>query len=289
MTHSSPFSGDSPSEQAPRADQRPGAYVHGYSEREAARLADQAGTLAGLLHHDTAFPPGSRVLECGCGTGAQTVHIAAGSPGAEIVSIDVSAASIAEAQARVRAAGYENVTFQVADLFHLPFEPGSFDGVFVCFVLEHLSDPVAALRTLRRMLRPGGSLTVIEGDHGSWYCHPHSAAAAHAVDCLVQVQARLGGDALIGRRLYPLLLEAGFARVDVDPRMVYVDRSRPALVEGFSKLTFIAMVEGVAEQALTLGLTDAARWQQGIRDLYRATEADGTFCYTFFKATAAVF
>jgi hypothetical protein len=51
----------------------------------------------------------------------------------------------------------------------------------------------------------------------------------------VDVQARFGGDALIGRRLYPLLTEAGFRDVRVSPRMVYVDHSRPDLVEGFSK------------------------------------------------------
>jgi hypothetical protein len=57
-------------------------------------------------------------------------------------------------------------------------------------------------------------------------------------------------------------------------------------VDGFSKNTFIAMVEGVREQALSLGLVDAPAWDQGIADMYRATENDGTFCYTFFKGTA---
>jgi hypothetical protein len=63
-----------------------------------------------------------------------------------------------------------------------------------------------------------------------------------------------------------------------------VDSSRPDLVEGVSKNTFIAMVEGVREQAL--GFMDQQSWDKGIADLYRATESDGTFCYTFFKALA---
>jgi hypothetical protein len=66
--------------------------------------------------------------------------------------------------------------------------------------------------------------------------------------------------------------------------MVYVDDSRPDLVEGFSRNTFIAMVEGIRDQALSLGLIDQRTWDKGIADLYRATESDGTFCYTFFKA-----
>jgi ubiquinone/menaquinone biosynthesis C-methylase UbiE len=261
-------------------------YVHGYSQREKERLADQADTLSRLLHHDTAYPAGSRVLECGCGTGAQTVHLAAGSPQATIVSVDLSRSSVEAAQTRIRTAGYTNVEFQVGDIFNLPFEEQSFDHLFVCFVLEHLTEAVEALRRLRRLLRAGGSITAIEGDHGSWYCHPQTPQASRTVECLIDIQARMGGDSLIGRRLYPLLVEAGFESVRVSPRMVYVDASRPELVEGFSKKTFIAMVEGVRDQALSLGLIDPVTWEKGIADMYRATEPGGTFCYTFFKAHA---
>jgi SAM-dependent methyltransferase len=262
------------------------AYVHGYSDRESVRLSDQATTLGGLLHYDTRYAHGSRVLECGCGTGAQTVLLAASSPGARIVSVDLSPASLLRANSQCAGAGHRNVDFLAADAFHLPFEDRTFDHAFVCFVLEHLAEPVHALRALARMLRPGGEITVIEGDHGSWYCHPQTARASRTVECLIEIQARLGGDSLIGRQLYPLLVEAGFREVQVSPRMVYVDASRPELVEGFSKNTFIAMVEGVREQALACGLIDAATWDQGIADMYRATEPGGTFCYTFFKARA---
>ena len=262
------------------------SYVHGYSAREADRLADQANTLSDLLHHDTVFPPGSLVLECGCGTGAQTVFLAARNPQARIVAVDISAASLEQARARIAAAGYRNVEFQVANLFDLPFSEEHFDHVFLCFVLEHVAEPAAALRAVQRVLRRGRTITAIEGDHGSWYCHPQTAEAARAVQCLVDVQARFGGDALIGRRLYPLLTEAGFRDVRVSPRMVYVDSSRPELVEGFSRNTFIAMVEGVRDRALSLGMMDERTWEKGIADLYRATEPDGTFCYTFFKGIA---
>jgi len=261
-------------------------YVHGYSAREADRLADQANALSDLLHHDTAYPRASLVLECGCGTGAQTIHLAASSPEAEIVSVDLIPESLEQARARVEAVGLGNVSFQVADVFDLPFPEASFDHVFVCFLLEHVPEPEKALLNLSRVLKEGGSITVIEGDHGSWYCHPSTPEAERTVECLVEIQARHGGNALIGRRLYPLLCEAGFRAVHVGPRLVYVDDSRPDLVEGFSKNTFIAMVEGVREQELSLGLMDEASWDKGIADMYRAAEPGGTFSYTFFKGTA---
>ena len=65
-------------------------YVHGYSEREALRLSEKAETLENLLHHDTTYPPGAKVLEAGCGIGAQTVILAKNNPEAKITSVDIS-------------------------------------------------------------------------------------------------------------------------------------------------------------------------------------------------------
>src|ERR1700675_3994353 len=203
------------------------AYVHGYQPRENERLQDQAGTLVELLHSDTSYPPGSVVLEAGCGVGAQTVTLAKRSPNARFTSVDVSADSITQAKRATREVGLTNVQFQQADIFVLPFSPESFDHIFVCFVLEHLSRPLTALTTLKRLLRTGGTMTVIEGDHGSAYFYPDSAAAKGAIRCLVELQRMAGGNALIGRQLYPLLSEAGFDAVRVSSRMVYVDSSRP--------------------------------------------------------------
>lgn len=259
-------------------------YVHGYDPRENIRLQDQASTLSDLLHSDTAYPAGSRVLEAGCGVGAQTVTLARNSPGALIVSVDVSENSVMQAEQGVRAAGLTNVRFQQGDIFHLPFAPHAFDHVFVCFVLEHLKEPCVALQKLKEHLRPGGTITVIEGDHGSACFHPDSAEAHAAIHCQVELQSRAGGNALIGRSLYPLLASAGFSDVRVSPRMVYVDASKPELVDGFTRKTFTAMIEGVRPSAIEKGIIDPATFDKGIEDLYRTTEPAGTFCYTFFKA-----
>lgn len=261
-------------------------YVHGYHERENERLEDQAGTLVELLHSGTTYPAGSRVLEAGCGVGAQTVELARRSPGARFVSVDVSADSIAEAERRVARAGLDNVELLQADIFALPCATGSFDHVFVCFVLEHLARPLEALTTLARLLVPGGTITVVEGDHGSALFHPDSPAAHAAIRCLVTLQRQAGGNALIGRKLHPLLTGAGFDAVQVSPRMVYVDSSRPDLVDGFTRKTFTAMIEGVRAPAIRAGLVSPETFDAGVRDLHRTAETGGVFCYTFFKGVA---
>jgi hypothetical protein len=78
-------------------------------------------------------------------------------------------------------------------------------------------------------------------------------------------------------------VEAGFDAVRVSPRMVYVDSSRPDLVDGFTRKTFTAMIEGIRESAIAAGLIQPDRFDAGVQDLHRTTEADGVFCYTFFK------
>jgi SAM-dependent methyltransferase len=224
------------------------------------------------------------VLEAGCGVGAQTVTLARSSPGALIVSVDIAEASVAATRAKVEAEGLVNVRCLRADIFALPFDADVFDHVFVCFVLEHLSRPVEALLTLKKHLKPGGTMTVIEGDHGSAYFHPNSEAARRAIACQVELQRRAGGNAMIGRELYPLMVSAGFTAVRVSPRMVYVDSSRPGLVEGFTKRTFTAMIEGVRDAAVRAGIIEGRLFDEGIGALYRTAGPDGVFCYTFFKA-----
>ncbi|MGF7117143.1 class I SAM-dependent methyltransferase [Methanobacterium oryzae] len=260
-------------------------YVHGYSKEEANRLKDQANTLAKLLHEDTKYPPGSKVLEAGCGVGAQTVMLAKNSPNAQITSIDISKYSIERAKCLVEQNGLSNVEFQTANLFNLPFENETFDHIFVCFVLEHLRDPVAALKSLRRVLKNGGSITVIEGDHGSCYFYPESKEAVKAWECLIECQKHFDCNPMIGRETYPLLMNSGFKNIQVNPKIVYVDSSKPDLVEGFNKKTIIAMVEGVKDQAIDLGLIDSESWEKGINDLYKTTKSDGVFFYNFFKGT----
>lgn len=260
------------------------AYVHGYSDRESRRLADQADALADLLHRGTSYPAGSRVLEAGCGVGAQTGYLTASSPGALITAVDHDPDSLARARDRIGDHPY--VAFRRADIRELPWDDGWFDHVFVCFVLEHLADPAAVLHETRRVLRPGGTLTVIEGDHGSAFFHPDGACARAAIGALVQVQAAAGGDALMGRRVGPLLAASGFDRVAVEPRTVGADATRSELAEGFTRRTFTAMVAAVRREAVAAGLLGADAFDRGIAELTRTAEPGGSFFYTFVKATA---
>lgn len=258
-------------------------YVHGYDEAAKIRLEDQASALEILLHHDTRYPPNAHVLEVGCGVGSQTAILLNNNPETRFTAIDVSPDSIARARQRL-IGSEQRLTLEEGDIHSLGYPEGSFDHVFLCFVLEHLRHPEAALTELKRVLKPGGTLTVIEGDHGSVLMHPANEAALAAVAAQCELQAQKGGDAMIGRRLYPLMTAGGFEQVKVHPRQVYADGSSPQLAAAFTRKTFTAMIQGIRDEAIEKGVIEADRFDAGIEALNIAAEAEGTFAYTFFKA-----
>src|SRR2546430_1123432 len=185
-----------------------------------------------------------------CAAGAQTVSLARNSPGVQIVAFDHAIASLARAIERVAAAGLSNVEFLHADLFALPFEAESFDHVFVCFVLEHLTNPIAALQLVKLLLKPGGSVTVFEGDHGSAYFHPDSAIAQRAIACQVELQRRAGGEACFGRQPDSLRRPAGADAPPVTPPVVFVDATTPDPGATLTRETFPWRVAALPAEGL---------------------------------------
>lgn len=257
-------------------------YVHGYTRGEKQRLSDQSRTLREILFDDTSYGAGEHVLEVGCGTGAQTDWLVSSNPETQFRSIDIDHSSLMDAKARCKQS--KNVTFSHADCNDLPYSDSQFDHVFICFVLEHLRDPLNALSEAFRILKPGGTITVIEGDHDSVLMHPDNSAARAVIRAQVSVQSRAFGNATIGRRLFPILDTAGFVDLFVSPRIVYADASRPDLVNQFVEKTFTQMIAGVRDRAINQGIISDQKFDLGLRALRRTQESDGVFAYTFFKA-----
>jgi ubiquinone/menaquinone biosynthesis C-methylase UbiE len=259
-------------------------YVHGYTSRETQRLLEQSLILEDLLHGGTHYQEGERVLEAGCGVGAQTRILARRNPGAVFECIDISGESVEQARAVALEEGMEHVTFQQADLFSLSCEPESFDHVFVCFVMEHLPDPEAALKIFMDILKPGGTITLIEGDHGSGFWTPETLASRKAWQGLITSQMALGHDPNIGRRVYPLLKNAGYRVEDVSPRWVYADQSNRAMLDGVINQIIAPMVYSAEEQVLESGYMERDEWERGLEDIrHVARHPEGTFFYTWFK------
>jgi len=259
-------------------------YVHGYGDREVQRLNEQSLILEELLHSGTSYLPGDRVLEVGCGVGAQTAILARRNPGINLTSIDISESYVEQARRTINEQGYKMVTIKQDDIYNHHLEAGSFDHIFVCFLLEHLGDPPLALEIMKNLLRKGGTLTIIEGDHGSGFWTPVSEPSRQAWKGLITSQQKLGHDPNIGRRLFPLLQATGMSVEDVSPRAVYADQSKPVLLNGVVNQIIVPMVYSAEEHVLSDGLIDPEIWKQGLMDISMvASHKEGTFFYTWFK------
>jgi ubiquinone/menaquinone biosynthesis C-methylase UbiE len=115
---------------------------------------------------------GMRLLDCGCGPGSITVDLAQAVAPGETIGIDLREDALAHGRALARERGIVNVTFQVASVYQLPYPDGSFDAAFACAVLQHLAAPLRGLEEMRRVLRPGGVIGIVDGSSTTTFRYP---------------------------------------------------------------------------------------------------------------------
>lgn len=151
---------------------------------------------------------GQALLDVGCGPGTITWDLARHVSPAPVVGLDADAGVLAEARA---IGDGHNVTFVAGDVGALVFPDATFDVVHAHQVLQHLTDPVAALREMRRVLRPGGTLAVRDSDYGAFAWAPDDPLLRRWLDLYHQVTACNGAEADAGRYLGCWVEDAGFA------------------------------------------------------------------------------
>ena len=186
-------------------------YTHGHAEpvlqSHRWRTADNsAGYLLPLLR------PGLELLDVGCGPGTITVDLAARVAPGRVVGLDVSDAPLAEARGLAERAGVA-VTFEVGDVYALADADDSFDVVHAHQVLQHLTDPVAALREMARVCRPGGVIAVRDVDYGAVTWFPADPGLDSWLDLYYRVARHNSGEPDAGRMLLAWAHEAGLRGV----------------------------------------------------------------------------
>src|SRR4029453_16149816 len=106
---------------------------------------------------------GMRLLDCGCGPGSITADLATLVAPGQAIGIDLREDALAQGRALARERGVATLVFQKASVYQLPYADGSFDAAFACAVLQHLTAPLAALQEIRRVLKPGGVVGIVDG------------------------------------------------------------------------------------------------------------------------------
>lgn len=158
--------------------------------------------------------PGMRLLDAGCGGGSITVGLAAAVFPGRVVALDREAQRLGETRARAAAGGVANLSVVAGDLYDLPFPAASFDAAFAHHVLQHLRDPLHALRELRRVLRPGGVVGIRDPDEGATVFAPATPLLDELRALELRLRRRHGSDPCYARQQRRLLREAGFVRTE---------------------------------------------------------------------------
>src|SRR5579875_773964 len=185
-------------------------YLHGHHEsvlrsHRWRTVENSAGYMSAHLR------PGQSVLDIGCGPGTITVDIAARVDPGRVTGIDVSEDVLDSARAEAEARSLSNVSYATADVHALEFPTAAFDVVHAHQVLQHVADPVQALREMRRVCKPGGVVAARDSDYSAFYWYPELPALDAWVRLYCQVARANGGEPDAGRRLKSWARRAGFA------------------------------------------------------------------------------
>jgi SAM-dependent methyltransferase len=182
-------------------------FLHGREPRAAHARRTAAANAAFFLPY---LKPGMRLLDIGCGPGSITLGLAEAVAPGEAVGVDANPRSIEFACANTTA---PNLRFELADLYRLPFEPESFDAVFMHAVLQHVPDPERAVRMASGLLRPGGVIGLADADWGGSIIAPETRPLRRAFRLMEAIRRYSGGDIYVGRKLGTLLAKAGLESV----------------------------------------------------------------------------
>jgi SAM-dependent methyltransferase len=184
-------------------------YLHGHHDSvlRSHRWRTAENSAAYLL---PALTPAARVLDVGCGPGTITAGLAGRVPEGSVVGIDAAAGALPAARAEAARRGLRNVSFGTGDVYRLGFRDAAFDVVHAHQVLQHLTDPVAALAEMRRVCRPGGTVAARDGDYGGMFWFPEDPELAEWQALYRQVARAIGGEPDAGRRMIAWARSAGF-------------------------------------------------------------------------------
>lgn len=220
--------------------------------------------------------PGMRLLDFGCGPGTITLGLAEAVAPDEVVGVDIESSMVERAQALAAEHGISNARFEVGSVYDLPFLDAAFDAAFSRSVLEHLSQPVEALREVRRVLRPGGVIGLRDGDWGSRIIAPASPLLEEGLALYARLWVRNGGSPQRGREHRALLRAAGFSRIEASAGTEV--SGKPDAVRHFADLAAQQLSrQAFAEQVIELGWADQQQLDQIVAAFYAWAEHPDAF------------
>lgn len=231
-------------------------YLHGYSKKEQNRLYKQARFLAPEVYEKIDMKGVRRLIEVGCGVGAQTSLLVKRYPRMKITGIDLSEVQIAQATRHLqRYVKKHQVHFSVQNAEKINFPKNSFDGAFLCWFLEHVPRPDKVLKQVRNVLKPGGVVYCTEVQNHTFFAEPYSPAILKYWFIFNDAQWLMGGDPFMGAKLGNILKQAGFKKIHLEFKFILCDsrniRRRSAFLNDWTALMLSAAPELLKKKRIT--------------------------------------
>ena len=204
-------------------------YLHGYSEKEQQRLIKQARFMEELVYSDIDLSSVNKLLEIGSGVGAQTAILLERFPPLYITGIDSSPTQLSVANYYLSRQTEFNhrFKFQQMNAEDLDFEKDIFDGVFLCWILEHVNHPALVLKEALRVLKKRGVLIASEVFNATFYTYPEKPHVENFWKQYNLFQQKAGGDPNIGAKLGNLLTSSGFKNIETRVKSFHADNRNP--------------------------------------------------------------
>ena len=265
-------------------------YVHGFTQAEQDRLYHQARFVEHRVHSDLPLWRARKLLEVGCGVGGQTEILLRRFPELHVTGIDASQTNLDRAAQYLADSPCAAGRFDLVhgDAARLDFDADSFDSAFLCWVLEHVSDPAAVLAETRRVLSSGATVVVTEVQNATFFLDPYSPHTLAYWAAFNDHQLELGGDPFVGAKLGNLLQRVGFQDILTEIKTVHLDNRTPGERAEFIAYWSELLLSGAA------GLLEAGKVSAdtvaGMTEELSAVahDPDAVFFYSFVQARARV-
>lgn len=265
-----------------------GSYLHGFSPEEQDRLYRQAGQLEHVVHDRLPYRRTRNLLEVGCGVGAQTEILLRHFPNLHVNGVDRSPENLRKAQENLERRRWTDGRYELtqSQAESLPFDSDHFDGAFLCWILEHVEDPLRVLSEVRRCLRPGSPIVVSEVQNASFFIDPYSPNTLGYWMAFNDHQLEIGGDPFIGAKLGNLLQAVGFAEVSTEVKTFLLDNRVPGDRQEFIAYWTELLLSGAVE--LESAGKVPTELVEGMKGELERVERDpnAVFFYSFVQARA---
>jgi ubiquinone/menaquinone biosynthesis C-methylase UbiE len=224
-----------------------GIYLHGYTDREQQRLLEQALFLKSWVYDGLDFSGVENLLEIGSGVGAQTAILLSDNPSMKVTGLDHSEKQIEKAKINLSgfpefAGRYEFFQRSGKDT---GFESESFDGIFLCWILEHVSDPLTVLKESFRVLKKGGKIYASEVFNNTFYTYPRTPVSTEYWEIYNKFQESGAGDPNAGIKTGNYLKAAGFKDIVSSGRSFIADDTDPIMKKKIINYWTELMLSGV--------------------------------------------